>query len=213
MQICCAEGNDHGVCVSHGGDKRGIVYPDCNACLYCGNTNKTKLWDHLLMRMIRLKKQKNFNFYDYELIEQKAAQKSWFWSPVWGAVVDTRCTLPRPVMWILLCSAPKCSLSPVGLEWLGQTSECFDVSQWLAGFEIKAKQLCPYFLWVMCTLSGMHLQNSGTVCTEVQHVHQKPTYLSLKKGFSCCLYLILCSNCSLPFSLSWGKSHCLFLSG
>lgn len=42
MQICCAEGNDHGVCVSHGSDKRGIVYPDCNACLYCGNANKTK---------------------------------------------------------------------------------------------------------------------------------------------------------------------------
>lgn len=166
------------------------------------------------MQMIKLKKIKNnFNFYGYELIEQKDAQKSWLWSPVWGAVVDTRRTLPQPGMWILLRSAPKCSLSPVGLEWLGQTSESFDVTQWLAVFEIKAKQLCPYFLWGMCTLSWMHLQNSGTVCTEVQHVHQKTTYLSLGKGFSCRLYLMLCSKCSLPFSLSWGKSRCLFFSG
>lgn len=75
MQICCAEGNDHGVCVSHGGDKQGIVYPDRNACLYCGNTNKTKLFADENDQA-----KKNYKitliFDGYEVIEQKVAQKS-----------------------------------------------------------------------------------------------------------------------------------------
>lgn len=55
MQIWCAEGSNHGVWVSHGGDKRGIVSPCCNACLYSGNGHATSS-EYLLMTMIKLKK-------------------------------------------------------------------------------------------------------------------------------------------------------------
>lgn len=58
MQIWCAEGNNHGVCVSHGSDKRGAVSPRCNAFVYTVGTAMPveSSSEYLLMRVITLKK-------------------------------------------------------------------------------------------------------------------------------------------------------------
>ena len=58
MQIWCAEGNNHGVCVSHGSDKRGAFSPCCNAFVYTVGTAMPveSSSEYLLMRVITLKK-------------------------------------------------------------------------------------------------------------------------------------------------------------
>lgn len=58
MQIWCAEGNNHGVCVSHGSDKRGAVSLCCNAFVYTVGTAMPveSSSEYLLMRVITLKK-------------------------------------------------------------------------------------------------------------------------------------------------------------
>ena len=58
MQIWCAEGNIHGVCVSHGSDKRGTVSPFCNAIVYTVGTAMPtdSSSEYLLMKIIKLEK-------------------------------------------------------------------------------------------------------------------------------------------------------------
>lgn len=52
MQIWCAEGNNHGVCVSHGGDKRGAVSPCCNVFVYTEGAATPTESEYLLKKLI-----------------------------------------------------------------------------------------------------------------------------------------------------------------
>lgn len=79
MQIWCAEGNDHGVCVSHGSDKRGIVSPCCNAHSYCGNDHANRMQLRDFADVNDWAEEINRGVFDeYEIMEHKAEQQSWF---------------------------------------------------------------------------------------------------------------------------------------
>lgn len=58
MQIWCAEGNDHGVCVSHGSDKHGTVSPSVMpfVCTVGTAMPTDSSSEYLLMKIIKLEK-------------------------------------------------------------------------------------------------------------------------------------------------------------